>query len=152
MYVLLNSLYCGDLTDHRSVTHASVHPRKCQPEDIAAVCSHSQNTLLRSIMPRHIIVFAFETSVRNLIRQRKDPLTFQPCRPPQRKTNLEYISRWYNPYNTVIAVSNSPIVLLLSPVPRSCTRLSFPPTLTLVVPSPSHRMNWSITPSILFMD
>ena len=39
-------------------------------------------------MPRYIIVFAFETSLPNLIRQQKDRLSHQPCRPSSRRTQI----------------------------------------------------------------
>jgi len=88
---------------------------------------------LRSILPRYIIVFSFETSMRNLIRQRKDHLSLQPCRPPQRKMNLDDFSLVRPSRNPL---SQFQIDQYFCHSARSSSRLSFPHSLTSIIPSP----------------
>ena len=45
-------------------------------------------------MLSYTIVFAFQISILNLIRHRKDYLSLQPSRLPQRRMILNNICRW----------------------------------------------------------
>jgi len=128
-------LYRLDLTDHKNVNHDL--SQELPAGGYRRIMQSLPDTRLRGIMPRYAIVFAFETSTPNLMCQQKDHLSFQPCQPPQCKTNLGNISRGIILKNPAVAVSNSPIPLPLRPVPTpSSTRLLFSYLLTSIIPSP----------------